>query len=138
MAGKPKIGQWGGKRAGAGRPKYMMSEYQKRKMMQSARKRARETGKSIDDILLDIIYGVTQAREVTLIKSKKEVKVITLTTEVKDALVAIKLFKDFTMTKTSEQNITVTKDRGMAVRLPPKKKDPALELVEGGKKEAVS
>ena len=55
MAGKTKIGQWGGKREGAGRPRYMMTDYQQKKMLQAARKRARETGKSIDEILLDII-----------------------------------------------------------------------------------
>lgn len=135
MAGKAKINQWGGARKGAGRPRYMMTDYQQKKMLQTARRRAKETGKTVDEILLDIIYGVNEAREVTLIKRGKEVTTIALQTEVKDALVAIKLFKDFTMTKTSEQKITVTKDRGMAVRLPPKKKDPALEIVQGGKKE---
>jgi len=52
---------------------------------------------------------------------------------IKDALAAVKLFKEYTMTRQSEQNITVTKDRGMAIRLPPKQPDPALEIFPGGK-----
>jgi len=120
MSGKQQnTGRWGGRRENAGRkPKYMMSDYMVKNMLQAARKRARETGKTLDDVLLDIAYN-----------ENGEAKV-------KEQLTAISIFKAHTMSKTSEQHISVQKDDGMriAVRLPPKKPDPALEVFRGGKK----
>lgn len=119
MAGRQKITGWGGARAGSGRkPKYMMTDTQVRNMMKTARKKAKEYGRTLDEVLIDIAYG-------------KEGK-----PTVKEQLAAIQIFKSHTMAKQSEQNITVSKDRGMAVRLPPKRPDPALQIVKGGKTEA--
>ena len=93
----------------------MSTDYQVRQMMRTARRKAKETGKTIDDIILEIAYG--------------EIKGITIANQI----AAIRLYKENTMARQSEQNITVTKDRGMAVRLPPKQKDPALEILKGGR-----
>ena len=136
MAGKPKNTAWGGARSGAGRkPKYMLTDNQVKHMLKKARKLAKETGRDIDDILLGIIYGVERGHEVIIIKgrgnAKKKIKVIVSATEVKDALAAIRLFKDYTMSKTSEQNINVTKQSGPAIGLPPMREDPALKVVGG-------
>jgi hypothetical protein len=113
MTGKPKnISKWGGYRPGSGRkPTYMTTEYQVKKALQKARKKAKETGKTLDDILLEIAYA-------------DGVKA-----NVRDQLAAIRLFKDLTQTKTSEQNINVKQTNGPVIRLPEAKPDPALALV---------
>jgi len=46
----------GGARPGSGRKTYNISEKEKKKLLSEARKRQRETGRSIADILLDFIY----------------------------------------------------------------------------------
>jgi len=112
MSGKPKKREWGGQRVGSGRkPRYMMNDYQLRKMMLTAKRLEEEMGKSLDDVLVEIAYGKYEAN-------------------VKERLTAINIFKAFVLPKTTEQNISVTKDQGMAVRLPPKKEDPALKVVK--------
>uniref|UniRef100_A0A6M3K6D5 Uncharacterized protein n=1 Tax=viral metagenome TaxID=1070528 RepID=A0A6M3K6D5_9ZZZZ len=47
----------GGARAGSGRKSYNISEKEKQMLMKVARKRAKETGRSIADILMDAIYN---------------------------------------------------------------------------------
>lgn len=115
MSGKEKITKWGGKRAGAGRkPKYMSTDYQIRQMMRTARRKARETGKTLDDVILEIAYG--------------EIKGVTVANQI----AAIRLFKENTMAKRSEQDIHVTKKSGPVIGLPPiKGEDPALKIVGG-------
>ena len=76
------------------------------------------TKKDIDEILLDFIYG----------KQGKGWKMT-----VRDRLAAIALFKNCTMTKTSEQNINVNQSTGPVIGLPPRREDPALKIVDGGK-----
>ena len=113
MSGKPRNTSWGGARQGAGRkPKYMLTDYQVKKMIMAARKRARETGKTPDDILIGFIYGDEDAT-------------------VKDRLSAIGIYKTYTMSKSSEQNINVTKQVGPKIGLPPMREDPALKIVKG-------
>jgi len=46
----------GGKRPGAGRKSYNISEREKKKLLSEARRKEKEEGKSIAEILLDIIY----------------------------------------------------------------------------------
>jgi hypothetical protein len=46
----------GGPRPGSGRKSYNISEREKKKLLSEARKRQRQTGRSIADILLDFIY----------------------------------------------------------------------------------
>jgi site-specific recombinase XerD len=122
MAGKKNISgkkeNRGGRRPGAGRkPKYMLSETQIKNMLRAARKKAKETGKTIDDILLDIIY--TDGKKISE----------------RDQLAAIKLFKDFTITKSSEKTVTHNVNQGPAVGLPPIREDEGLKVISGGKKE---
>ena len=123
MSGKPKqAGLWGGKREGAGRPAYMVPANRVKSMIRKMRKAKRELGIDEDDLLVSII---TEGKAPWPDEEKASIR---------DALAAVKLFKEYTMTRQSEQNITVTKDRGMAIRLPPKQPDPALEIFPGGKK----
>lgn len=138
MSGKPKttgkrVAGWGGARPGGGRkPAYMLSDNQVKAMLKKARQRAKKEGKDIDDILLDIIYGVNEAREVVIVTKKGERTELKLNTDVKDALAAIKLFKEFTLPKQtkSEKKIEITENRGPGALLPPLKQDSALEVVK--------
>ena len=59
MSGKPnEISRWGGKRRGAGRlPKYMLTDNQIKAMMRKAKAYAKQYGKTVDEILLDIVYA---------------------------------------------------------------------------------
>lgn len=123
MAGRKKTGtkpdKRGGARPGSGRKKETLSQNQVNEMLSDAKKRAKEKGQSINDILLDIIYT-----------DHKRSKTVT----VKDRLAAIKLWKDFTMSKVSEQNVNVQTVQGPSIGLPPMREDPALKVVKGGKK----
>ena len=90
----------------------MMSDYQIKRMVQTARKKERETGLSLDQILINIAHGEYEST-------------------VKDRLAAINIYKGFVMTKSSEQNINVKRDVGPAIGLPPTRQDPALKVVKG-------
>jgi hypothetical protein len=108
MSGKPK-GQWGGKRDyQPGRPKETLSQNQVKLMLETAEKYAKETGKTIDDILLMILYAKD--------------------TVTRDRLAAIKLFKDKTMANISEGGISDVA-LGPTLFLPETQPDPALKLV---------
>ena len=80
-------------------------------MIRAAKKRAKEEGKTLDEILLDIAYA-----QVGGIEAKVDVR---------ERLAAIKLFKDFTMAKSTEQHLEVTDSRGPGIYLPEEKPDPA-------------
>ena len=70
----------GGARAGAGRKKETLSVRQVKAMLSAAKKKAKEHGRSIDDVLLELIYEGSDTNK----------------------LAAIKLFKTFTMAQMSE------------------------------------
>ena len=62
MAGKAKKpGSWGGKRPGSGRkPRFMVSDYQVKKMLARMRKAKREIGVDEDEFLVSVIStGIT-------------------------------------------------------------------------------
>ena len=125
MAGKPRKSiikdAWGGARKGTG-PKSPIarSETAINEMLAKAKKRAKVEKKDLDDILLDFCYG-TQGEGWKM--------------TIRDRLAAIDMWKKYTMTKTSEQNINITKTRGPAIGLPPMRDDPAkLIPIKGGKK----
>ena len=100
----------GGKRPGAGRkPKYMLTDYQIEQMHKKARKFAREQGKTIDEILLEVIYHTGK-------------------NELREKLAAIKLWKEYTIQKSSERDINVNINQGPTVGLPPMRPDPAKEI----------
>jgi hypothetical protein len=126
MSGKKKQNSrsgsgWGGKRPKSGRkPAYMLTDNQVMAMHRKARKWAKETGYDIDQFLLAVISG-----------DKKKLGVDNVA--LRDRIACAKLFKEFTMTKVSEQNINITKDIGPAIGLPPvRREDPALRVVKDG------
>lgn len=123
-------GNWGGRRAGSGRKRQTLevTDKQVKAMLTTARKKAREEGKTIDDILMDIIYGKL-AYEVE--KRGGRIQIIFEVTP-KDKIAAIKLFKEFTMARKSQVDKTVRKIEGPAIGLPPMRQDPALKIVKSG------
>ncbi len=111
MATGNKADARGGRRAGAGRPKETLSVRQVNAMLRAARKRARREKRTIDEILLDIIYEKDAAA--------------------RDVLPAIKLWKHYTIAKLAEGGETDKKADGPAVYLPEQR--PSLEVIDGGK-----
>jgi len=95
----------GGARPGAGRKPQSVSQSQVKAMLRAARKRAKEAGRTIDDILLDVMYGLDE--------------------QTKDKLAAIKIFKDFTMAKQTESTVEHTRRTVGPVCLPERRPDPA-------------
>lgn len=80
-------------------------------MIKTAKRMAKETGKTIDDILMDIIYD----DDAKLVNAR---------------LAAIKIYKEYTISKSSEKNINVTDTRGPVI-LPAMDPDPGkLKLVK--------
>ena len=101
---------WGGARPNSGPKPQTLSAHQVELMLKAAEKRAAKTGKTIDELLLDVIYSVD--------------------TSTKDFLAAVKLFKDKTMAPITEGGET-DRDLGPAFFLP--EKHPRLTAVDGGK-----
>ena len=126
----------GGARPGAGRkPKYIISEKEVEKLVEAAEKKAREKGESIADVLIDLAYQKDDKRT---------------------ALAAIRIYLDYTITKTTEKDINLnqnqntgptifeTNDRGEMVItqlgssrifLPEQKPDPAKLIPMNQEKE---
>lgn len=100
MAESAKKENRGGKRDGAGRPPETLSAKQVRAMLAAAKRYAKKFGKSIDEILLDIIYDEDRKR---------------------DQLPAIKLWKEYTIAKLQEGGETDKVLSGPAVYLPKQK-----------------
>jgi hypothetical protein len=96
----------GGARPGAGRKSYTLSEKEKKKLLSSARRIERETGKAIADILLEMIHSTGTDAKTQQIR-----------------LAAIRLFYDVITVK--EGFKTVEKhDLGPTIGLPPIKERP--------------
>lgn len=115
MATGPKEG-WGGKRERSGRKRSALSDAQVTSLLRAAKKKEKETGISIADQLISLIYG-----------SKRDVKV-------KERISAIKVFYDQTITTASESDVQVTKNNEPSIYLPEQRPDPAkLVAVVGGK-----
>ena len=108
MSTGPKT-SWGGTRPNSGRKKETLSGRKFQSMLDKASEYEKETGKSLDDILLMIIYGEKfQGERVPL----------------KDKLASIKLYKEYTMAKLAEGG-DIDSQIEMPVWLPEKKQDPA-------------
>jgi len=125
----------GGARPGAGRkPVYVISEKERKKLVKAANKKAKETGKSLADVLIDLAYQKDDKRT---------------------ALGAIRIYLDHTITKATEKDINLndnqnagptifkTNDRGERVVtklgssrifLPEQKPDPAKLVPINGNK----
>jgi hypothetical protein len=124
MAGKKKINQdkkdgRGGKRKGAGQPSKKPVDFDhdlKSEVIEKAKKKEKETGKSPVDVALDMLYD----------------------SEIQDAVrVSVwKSYVDLFAIKKSEQDVKVTKNDGPKIYIPKRKEDPALKVVGGtdGKK----
>ncbi len=82
MTTGPKQENRGGARPNSGPKPRTLSANQVAKMLRKARRRAKSTGKDVDDILLDFIYA-------------DEVRIA-------DRVACIKLWKEFTMAKLAE------------------------------------
>jgi hypothetical protein len=118
MAGKPKkegsqTPGWGGSRPNTGPKAVKPTAEMIKVMLRTAKKMARAEGKSIDEILIAFCYG-KGATKIT----------------VKDRIAAIRTFKEFTMAKQTDQEVTVTARTEPAIYLPKQKSDPALSLVK--------
>lgn len=98
-------GKWGGRRPGAGRKKTpdtsvtVVSQF-----LRAAKKRAKEEGRGLAEVLLDIIYATEH--------------------EPKVRIQATKTYLEVVVPKRSEIEVTKNKP-GKAVQLPPAKPDPA-------------
>jgi len=134
MAGKTKKPRtWGGAREGSGRkPAYMLSDNQVKTMLRAAKNRAKTEGRTLDDVLLDLIYD-RAAYEVE--KSGGWVETVVAVAP-RDRIAAIKIFKEFTISKRveSESHNHNYEHPGPAIGLPPMDADPALQIIQGGKK----
>lgn len=121
----------GGERAGAGRKpgyspaKLPLSVAQVEEMLEKAKAYAVKYGKTIDEILLEFIYGVT---EIPLVDSgdKDIISVLTKKVGTRDRIACIKLWKEYT-SKLAEGG-EGDQALGIAVFLPGK--NPRLELVK--------
>jgi len=111
MAGKSK---WGGKRpnqTGRPRKKTTISEKTKKKWIQAANKFAKKHGMTVQEAILEMIVDK----------------------DVQDSVrvAAAKLYNEALIAKETVSDVTVTKNDGPAVGLPPLEKDPALRVVSG-------
>ena len=123
----------GGKRAGAGRkpgysPKKLpLSVAQVEEMLEKAKAYAKKYGKTIDEILLEFIYGVT---EIPIVDEGQEVlEILTRKVGTRDRIACIKLWKEYT-SKLAEGG-EGDQELGPAVFLPDR--HPRLEVIDGGK-----
>lgn len=108
---------WGGKRDGSGRKRAAFSDAQVVALIRAAKKKEKDTGVSVADQLMRMIYGRR-----TAVSNKEK-------------LTAIKLFYDQVVTVASETESHVTTSTEPAIYLPEQMPDPAkLVAVAGGKK----
>jgi len=105
----------GGARPGSGpKPQYQLSEKEVKLLVKAMRKKAKETGMHISDKLADLIYQDADKRT---------------------ALAAMKLYYDKVIVSVSEKDVNIKQTTAPAIGLPPKQKDPALKVMQGGKKD---
>jgi hypothetical protein len=114
--GPKKVETRGGSRPGAGRPRIEISDQEVKKLIKAARKKEKETGKGIFDILVSMAYG-------------DDYRVTP-----KDQISAIRLYVDAVVSKAQQKDVKVTTTQEPAVFLPEQKPDPAkLVPITGGK-----
>lgn len=115
MSTGPKFENRGGHREGSGRKSvYAISDVEAKKMLKEARARAKnEGGKSLNSILLDIAYAKIEGPDGGKVK-----------VDVRDRLAAIKVYKEFTMGRHTENRTTI-EDKRPIIGLPEMKPDPA-------------
>jgi hypothetical protein len=89
-------------------------------MLRKAKRWAKQTGYDIDDFLLAVVGGDNE-------------KIGADPIALKDRIACAKLWKEYTMARVSEQNVTVSEYPGPVIGLPERRPDPALAVVKGGK-----
>ena len=83
----------GGARPGAGRkPTYVISEKEVKKLVKAAEKKAKETGKSLADVLIDLAYQTDDKRT---------------------ALGALRIYFDHTIVKNTEKDINLNQNQNV-------------------------
>ena len=109
-------GRSGGSRPGAGRPrkKKTVSEKVKANYLKAARELAKEYGETLEKAVLRLIYKN---------KIQDSVKVAIL-----------KAYNEAMLVKESKKDISVNDNQGPRIGLPEMQPDPALKIVQGGKK----
>ena len=109
-------GRSGGYRPGAGRPrkKKTISEKVKNNYLKAARELAKEYGETLEKAVLRLIYKN---------KIQDSVKVAIL-----------KAYNEAMLVKESKKDISVNDNQGPRIGLPEMQPDPALKIVQGGKK----
>ena len=117
MAGKTKKAvtkeNRGGKRAGSGRKNLLANMgCTSADMIKTAQLIAKKEKKTVDEVLLDIIYNGETSQQ---------------------KLAAIKIFKEYTIAKVSEKKVEVSEKSAPKIYLPERKPDPAKVIPIGGK-----
>lgn len=128
-SGPKKLDSRGGSRTGSGRkPHLSITQRQIKRMVREAGKMAREHGKTIDQILLGIIYD----DRVIEMKDHNHKPIQVAAVDDKTRVAAIKVWKEFTMGKYVEQNITDNRAQGPTIYLPEMLPDPARVVQKEG------
>jgi len=118
MAGKKGQKGGGGARKGAGQPKKPPNEYSrdvKAKYIQAAKKLQKEFGYGIEECILRLLYS----------------------DDIQDTVKVgiVKLYNDVLVIRETKQEINTNQNSAPAIRLPPRKADPAKIIpIKGGKK----
>lgn len=113
---------WGGKRPGSGRKSiFGITEAQVKAMLKEARKFATFYKKTIDEVLLDIIYDA----DWVTIPIGREAEIEVPKVDAKTRVVAIKVFKEFSMAKLQERSTFINDRRSPVIGLPEMRPDPA-------------
>lgn len=100
----------GGARPGAGKPRKTLSQQRIDDLLKLGKRYKKEQGKTPEELLMDIMYGLGDFREASIVQRNK----------------AIDTYLRHTMPTQSEQNVNVTKAQAPAIYLPEQKPDPAM------------
>lgn len=96
-------------------------------MVREAKKIAKEEGKNLNRLLLEIAYD----KEYVVIKKRDGSLLELPAVDPRTRVMAIKVYKDFIVPKVSEQNIKI-RDERPAMRLPEMKADPGKVYAKEG------
>ena len=97
---KPKTENRGGARPNSGPKKETLSVRQVKEMRKKAAEYAKRFGKTIDEILLDFVYGVAVSH--TIDAETDEVEIEEKKIGTRDRIACIKLWKEYTSPKITE------------------------------------
>jgi len=98
----PKKENRGGARPNSGPKKETLSVRQVKEMRDKAREYAKKYGKTIDEILLDFVYGVAEIRITAEGDGDTVEDIISKKVSTRDRIACIKLWKEYTSPKLAE------------------------------------